>query len=573
MTRINELDSTVTRCFTRLAHEAATPFAYKMLRHLKNGDWRALCASAPRPGDYTHAPTYQADALVGCFFKKYADWDLGEDLVAKAMKSFSDTEEQCFRTNVRLAPFVVRDESPEHNGPLGFINLVRKNVSRILGRIPNSVMGRFGPGSTYGDIGALATLPDKMNSYPTMTLGADCLLPLWDETAWARYGCNRLNLFTEYARRSPEVVRGNRFTTVPKDALKRRGICIEPSINLYYQLGLGGVIRDKLTRVGIDIPTSQARHQRLAQKASIDGSLATLDLSNASDTICYNLVKLLLPTEWFLLLDSLRSPLTFISGKWVRLNKFSSMGNGFTFELETLLFYCIALAVHEHNGFTGSSANYNVSNELISVYGDDIIVPTSIADDVIIALSFFGLTTNKEKSFTTGPFRESCGGDYFEGVDVRPHFLKESPNEPQQLIALANGLRRCGKVAANPSGGNLPYHRAWLSCIDALPSAIRACKGPERLGDIVIHQEYERWSTNRRERGGISYIKCYRPVRPRRFDWNNWHPGVVLASALYGSGDGSDTVVDSSRKTWDYGGVYPRQTTMLSHKVGWVAQS
>lgn len=588
MNLTNVLDPAVRRCFTRMVYEAATPFAYKMLRHLKNGNWRGLCASAPDPREYTHAPTYQADALIGNFFKKYKDWDLGEDLVAKAIKSFHECEAMCYAANERLSPHVHRDVKLHDGGVRDYINLVRKNVKQVLGRIPNNLSGKFGPGSTYGDTGSLATLPDKMNSYPTMTTGASVLNSLWEQTAWARYGCNRLNTVPGYARVSPETVRGNRWISVDKDALKRRGICIEPSVNLYWQLGVGGVIRQKLKETGIDIVNAQRLHRYLAFRASLDGSLATLDLSNASDTICRNLVKLLLPSEWFTLLDSLRSPFTFVNGKWVKLEKFSSMGNGYTFELETLLFLCIARATHEYKSTFDSTplGDFDVATftrgeyvesgpNVIAVYGDDIIVPTAIAEDVINALNFFGLTTNKDKTFITGPFRESCGGDYFQGLDTRAHYLKENPCEPQQFISLANGLRRCGKNAWGFDGSNVPYHRAWLSCLDALPSVIRACTGPESLGDIVIHQEPSQWRSNptRKQRGGIYYLRAYKPLKPKRLSWDYWHPGVVLASALYGSGDGSVSEIGSERKFIDRGGVFPRQDTLLSYKVGWVAQS
>lgn len=584
----NVLDPVVRRCFTRLVYEAATPYAYKMLRHLKNGEWRDLCASAPDPREYFHAPTYQADALVGNFFKKYKDWDLGEDLVAKAIGSFYECEAMCYTTNERLSPHVHRDVKLHDGGLKVFIDLVRKNVRQVLGRIPNNLQGKFGPGSTYGDVGSLATLPDKMNSYPAVTTDALVLNPLWENTAWARYGCNRLSINSEYARISPEIVRGNRWISVDKDALKRRGICIEPSINLFWQLGVGGVIRRKLKETGIDIINAQELHRYMAYKASLDGSLATIDLSNASDTISRMLVRLLLPTEWFALLDSLRSPFTLVDGKWVKLEKFSSMGNGFTFELETLLFLCIARATHEYRNLSDASqlgdvdiatftrGEYVASGpNVIAVYGDDIIVPTAIAEDVINALNFFGLTTNKGKTFITGPFRESCGGDYFQGLDTRAHYLKENPCEPQQFITLANGLRRCGKNAWSFDGSSVPYHRAWLACLDALPSVIRSCTGPESLGDIVIHQEPEKWRSNptRRQRGGIYYIRAYKPLKPKKLDWANWHPGVVLATALYGSSDGSVSRVGGERKFFDRGGVFPRQDTLLSYKVGWVAQS
>jgi len=133
-----------------------------------------------------------------------------------------------------------------------------------------------------------------------------------------------------------------------------------------------------------------------------------LDLKNASDSVARRLVELLLPKRWFEVLNDLRSPTTLIGNQVVLLEKFSSMGNGFTFELETLVFLAIVLALNPAH-----KAGKNVF-----VYGDDIICPTRSSSDVIAALSFFGMTVNKEKSFTYGMFRESCGRDYFNGAQT-----------------------------------------------------------------------------------------------------------------------------------------------------------
>lgn len=106
-----------------------------------------------------------------------------------------------------------------------------------------------------------------------------------------------------YSIREELVVRGNRFTTVPKDAWKHRGICIEPSINLFYQLGIGEWLTMRMGRkLDWKKDSQQAFHRFLAQLGSFTRNNATIDLSNASDTICYNLVKLLLPVDWFNLL-------------------------------------------------------------------------------------------------------------------------------------------------------------------------------------------------------------------------------------------------------------------------------
>jgi len=115
----------------------------------------------------------------------------------------------------------------------------------------------------------------------------------------------------------------------------------------------------------------------------------------------------------------LRSPKTFFKGQWHVLEKFSSMGNGYTFELETVIFSAITAAVHEM--VTGEAAKLHQN---VFVYGDDIICKTDVSLDVIAALRWFGFSLNERKSFVSGPFRESCGGDYFNGVPVRAHFFE-----------------------------------------------------------------------------------------------------------------------------------------------------
>ena len=234
------------------------------------------------------------------------------------------------------------------------------------------------------------------------------------------------------------------------------------------QLAAGAIIKARYkTAYGVDLGEAQDTHRRLSQEASIHGHLATIDLSNASDTVSRNLVKLLLPTAWYTLLNSLRAPLTEIDGRTVWLEKFSSMGNGFTFELETLIFMSMMVAL----GCTSCAA-----------YGDDMIVETEKASAVIAALKFFGFTPNIKKTFVEGPFRESCGGDFFNGVPVRAHYLKEPPDEPQKWIELANGLRR-----ADPSGRWTAA--AWWFCVDQVPTDWRNFGPASLVGVSVFHSE------------------------------------------------------------------------------------
>lgn len=224
----------------------------------------------------------------------------------------------------------------------------------------------------------------------------------------------------------------NVLFTVPKKADIDRVACKEPDINMFMQRGVGRALRNHLLSVGVNL-NDQTINQRLARFGSTHDGLSTIDLSSASDSISEGLVCLLLPIHWFGLLDDLRCHETLIDGELHRNHMFSSMGNGFTFELESLLFWALAKTVlHFRGGASG----------IISVYGDDIICPQHMTHDLIIALSFFGFTTNEEKSFISGPFRESCGGHYHYGRDVTPFYLRKPITHVTDVIHVANSLRK-----------------------------------------------------------------------------------------------------------------------------------
>lgn len=229
--------------------------------------------------------------------------------------------------------------------------------------------------------------------------------------------------------------KGNIMFTVPKSTTIDRCAAKEPDLNMYLQRGVGNYIRSKLRSVGINL-NDQSINQRLARKGSIDGSLATLDLSSASDSVTTSLVEIMLPDLWFGLLRDLRSPYTLVKGEWHENHMFSSMGNGFTFELESLLFWSIAKAVRY---FTGSGG-------VISVYGDDIIVGSGYAEDLSWVLGVLGFSVNNDKSFWTGPFRESCGGHYHKGYDITPFYLKKPLLRVRDAILMANQIRKWSVV-------------------------------------------------------------------------------------------------------------------------------
>lgn len=254
----------------------------------------------------------------------------------------------------------------------------------------------------------------------------------------------------------PGIVQGNVMFTVPKNAEIDRVACKEPDLNMFLQKCLGNQIRFLLRRKGVNL-NDQEINGELAREASIHGHLATLDLSSASDSMTYELVRRLLPLDWFYYLDAFRSPITEIEGVRHTNNMFSSMGNGATFELESLCFYALCRAVAYREGVRGK----------ISIYGDDIIVPVEMVESVERILAFAGFSVNVSKSFADGPFRESCGAYWHLGIDVKPFYLRGPLTRTSDLILLLNSLIRwAGRLGVvDPR-----YEELWRQYAAYIPS-------------------------------------------------------------------------------------------------------
>lgn len=535
-----------------------TPVSLSAAIRLRYGEWDAISDVNLDPRTYLeHDPlAYAKDAIAVNLLKKLKELPTTVDRRKAAEVKWWEGERACYLSNQRLSRYLPRFNNAEDKVSeiASFFDEVKSLIRHWIGSEPDDLaIGRFGPGATFSDRGGKTTVPDKMSSVPTLTRDAIWHLPQWLGTQWGS--------FTAAHHGKISFVPGNRFTTVPKTAKTDRAIAAEPSINVFYQLALGRQLRARLARrprwlaprglrtqyAHWDLDSAQEVHRRVARESSATREFATLDLSNASDTVCKTLVEILLPPGWFSQLDDLRSKKTLINGRWVLLEKFSSMGNGFTFELETVIFAALSCVASQRAGHVG------VLGVDVFVFGDDIIVKNDVAHPLKSVLEFCGFSLNLEKSFFGDePFRESCGGDYFAGQPARPFYLKELPNEPQDYISYANGLNRLRQNLGPTWDHGL--RRSWFAVLDCLPSAIRRLRGPQDLGDIVVHDEPSRWST--RKRNQIRYIRVYRPAKWRVVKYSLFDPRVVLASATYGCGNRRE-------------GVIPRDA-VRGYKIGWV---
>jgi hypothetical protein len=250
-----------------------------------------------------------------------------------------------------------------------------------------------------------------------------------------------------------------KVTLVPKTLKTPRVIAIEPTAMQYAQQAIMQQLVPSLesrtsSRDFIGF-TDQEPNRFMACRGSIDGSLATLDLKEASDRVLNSLVLRMTkpyPTfseavqacrsEWAILPD----------GRSATLSKFASMGSALCFPIEAMVFTTIVfLGLQDAVARKLSAADISAYRGSVRVYGDDIIVPADSVTYVVRALEAFGLKVNTKKSFWTGRFRESCGGDYFGGREVTPVRLKHvAPTRRQDVdeivswVAFANALEQRG---------------------------------------------------------------------------------------------------------------------------------
>lgn len=232
-----------------------------------------------------------------------------------------------------------------------------------------------------------------------------------------------------------EIQQSSRLTTVPKNDETDRCIAIEPTLNMFFQQGLGAVIAKRLSSYGIDIHHQQDLHREMAYMSSLTRSHATIDWSSASDCVSVSLLKYLLPPAWFDAVDRARCESVLVDGKCIDLPCIATMGNATTFVLETLVFLSLAMATIDPKPTRSLLTNCE-DFKRVSVFGDDCIVPVESAQRFIDACVGVGFIVNEDKTFISEdePFRESCGADFFGGYNVRPIYLKGPRSESPSVL-------------------------------------------------------------------------------------------------------------------------------------------
>jgi len=224
-----------------------------------------------------------------------------------------------------------------------------------------------------------------------------------------------------------------RVVQVPKTLKTPRTISVEPSYMMLMQQSIAKPLMTYLEsrRFGFQSIrfSDQSVNRDRARIGSIDGSLATIDLSDASDLVSYDAVQEIFKScpTFFNFIDDCRTKSAMLPDRsTIALKKFSSMGSALCFPIESMFFFTIVLySIVKSSGKRPSIRLLQQIASNVSIYGDDIIVDSKMAPSIMLDLEAFGLKINHDKSFYTGFFRESCGGDYYRGVDVTPLYVRQ----------------------------------------------------------------------------------------------------------------------------------------------------
>lgn len=442
-------------------HSAQHEFLRPLAASLRSKDYKGLIEHADflSKQKYLDATQHFVANQFALLVKKYpfSESLTGLNPEGTAIDTFLRTERRVKKVNRKfdfLNSFRFRDDKRVAADRARFV--IRKILGDAVSYERCLHKADFGSGASIGVHGEATNLVRKLScenwsvtpsalhaSFKALMMNhhySETLLQSKEEDGQIMYCHDREIAFSNYLSRV-EVCEYNKISFVPKTAKTHRGIAVEPLLNGFIQKGIDEEMRKRLLRFGIDL-SDQSINQRMAHHGSLNwldnDDFVTIDLKSASDSISTSLCRYLLPEEWFDILNRSRSKYYSLNGDVSPYEKFCSMGNGFCFPLETLLFVS-AVCACDMDAVAGVDFH---------VFGDDIVVRKSIAQDVVALLGHWGFQTNEDKTFLEGPFRESCGGDYFAGQDVRPFTLDYPLDSLSNLFKFLNLSRRSEKCSS-----------------------------------------------------------------------------------------------------------------------------
>lgn len=238
--------------------------------------------------------------------------------------------------------------------------------------------------------------------------------------------------YLDIKSRSKHNIPHSKFLCVPKTYIKWRGICKEYNEMQFLQQAVRRLLNKHIKiKLGNYLPLSdQSVHAKLALESSLTRTNATIDESEASDRILRELVLYIAQdTELHDVFEALSTK--FVEAppcvrKKVKIptRKFAPMGSAICFPVMSLVHLFLIRAIILYRMVDITMQERKDLCEKVSVYGDDIVLPSSAVPFVYEWLPKFGMKINQSKSFVNSSFRESCGCHAYKGIDITPLYVK-----------------------------------------------------------------------------------------------------------------------------------------------------
>lgn len=520
--------------------------------------YSTLCSELSFSSDSPDASVRQfaASALKASFLKKFVE-RTSVTADSLAINKFIECNEQCRMFDLR--PSSSLDEL--------LIGQLKKNLWDFFN--PNGYLLDLSPSAIFSlcGVGPGSSVGAKGTDFYTKLFSSDLTFTHQSIYDWYKLLTNLDPVWSsaENVRSSlgfkAKLVEGSNLSCVPKTRKISRSICTEPTLNMFFQIGLGRAIEKRLKSFfSINLSQQPSINRDFAKLGSVTGDYSTIDLSSASDTISLNLLSKILPKAIYETLMRFRSPKVKINGEFNELFMISSMGNGFTFPLETAIFAAIARSSAQIAGCKGYT----------SAFGDDIIVPTGAFRFATRLLKLCGFSVNEDKSYHEGSFRESCGGDYLNGHSVRGVYIKKLQT-PQDYAIAINRLNEWSAI----TGISLPLTVRYLlsfvkapevPLFESLDSGIRVpssdtCK--RYCAHLFGSFRYSKWQAQ----PVTLLVKEQCVVSPKNERFRSFNPPATLLALLHGSLRRSRISIRSTRvryrlkksitPCWDY--ILPEQ--------------
>lgn len=302
-------------------------------------------------------------------------------------------------------------------GPWWVIDGMRRLLAPLEESFASSSSdGRFGDGHVYEGVPPFARW-----NYLARALPYSLRCP--DDIRWWNSDNSRLSA---------------RLQCVPKDMFKLRSITVEPTEATFLQHWT----RERLLQAIRVIPRNSAipdqawgggpeRQRSRCLRASSNARLATIDLSDASDSVRWDVVSAVFPANVVAELERARSPYCEVDGTRYRVHMFAGMGNATTFVVESLYFWALFTTV----------SRWLRDLTPVSVFGDDIILSTRVARHPLFneIVTSCGIRVNMDKSGMSDVpgFREACGCAAYCGEKLPLLRIKGYDiSKPDELVSL-----------------------------------------------------------------------------------------------------------------------------------------